>query len=122
MAIDEKDKSGIEIISAHKNGASKLIQEYCKSHNLSHKHFKIDDYLVFGPNAEKIRISSMLNYALENNGVIFAFWDGCSPSTEYAIQMALNRRMDGYIMNFTDMTFTDLLSLHDMQKRKESVI
>lgn len=116
MAIEEKSKTEIEIISAHVNGASSLILKYCREHNVPYKHFQIQDYLTFGGNAERIRISNMINYAVQDQGVMFAFWDGKSPNTESIIRTASNHRMDGYIMDFINISFTDLLSVHDLNK------
>jgi hypothetical protein len=119
-ALDGLDKPSVEVISRHTRGAAGLVIRYARERSLGLKVFDIKDWYALGNHAEKIRNSAMIEYATQDSGVMFAFWEGSSSTTDFMIKSAINHRMDGYVFNFLEMTLTDLLSLHDKQAKQSN--
>ncbi len=77
----------IEIVSGHAKGADTFGEEYAKTHDLPIAIFK-PDWKQYGRGAGPVRNREMLRYALEENPVVIAFWNGSSRGTKNMIDQA----------------------------------
>ena len=85
--------TNLEIISGGCRGADSIGEEYAKTRNILLTVFPAD-WDKYGRAAGPIRNKQMLNYALEENAVVVAFWDGKSRGTLNMIQAAKNANVD----------------------------
>lgn len=76
-----------EIVSGHAKGADTFGEEYAAMHELPVKIFK-PDWKKYGRAAGPIRNKEMLTYAVEENPVVIAFWNGESKGTKNMIEQA----------------------------------
>lgn len=77
----------IEIVSGHASGADSLAEEYAKRLGIALKIFPAD-WKRYGRAAGPIRNKQMLEYIMEGNPLIAAFWDGKSKGTKNMIEQA----------------------------------
>lgn len=70
----------IEIVSGHAEGADKLGEEYAKKHNIKCAVFPAQ-WEKHGRKAGPLRNTQMLEYAMKQEPVVVAFWDGQSRGT-----------------------------------------
>lgn len=83
----------IEIVSGHANGADKLAEEYAKRLGLELKVFPAD-WKKYGRAAGPIKNKEMLEYILEGDPIVVAFWDGQSRGTKDMISKAKEAGVD----------------------------
>lgn len=86
----------IEIISGHAKGVDTLAENYAKINNYPCKIFPAN-WDKYGKKAGPIRNSQMLKYALKENPIVIAFWDGKSRGTKNMIDQAKNKNVHTYI-------------------------
>ena len=83
--LSEYDSVGI--VAGHARGADTYGEEFAKIHGIKVSIFK-PDWKLYGRGAGPVRNRQMLKYALEENAVIVAFWDGASKGTKNMIEQA----------------------------------
>lgn len=88
-----------EIISGGCRGADKIGEEYAQTHKLTLKRFPAD-WEKYGRAAGPIRNRQMLDYALEENAIIVAFWDGKSRGTLNMITTAKKQNATVYVVKY----------------------
>lgn len=76
-----------EIVSGHAKGADTFGEEYAEANGVKVTIFK-PDWKKYGKAAGPIRNGQMLAYALENNPLVIAFWNGKSRGTKNMIEQA----------------------------------
>lgn len=87
------------IICGMARGADMQGYRLAKEFKLPLKEFPADWSL--GKRAGYIRNEQMAKYAHENeNGVLFAFWDGKSKGTKWMIELAKKYNLEVHIFNF----------------------
>lgn len=77
----------IEIVSGHAKGVDSFGEEYALINSLKVSVFK-PDWKKYGRAAGPIRNKEMYKYALEDNPMVIAFWDGSSKGTKSMIDIA----------------------------------
>ena len=77
----------VEIVSGHAKGADALAEEYAEQHGLKLSVFRAD-WKRYGKAAGPRRNQQMLEYAMEKEPVVVAFWDGRSRGTRNMIDQA----------------------------------
>lgn len=77
----------VEIVSGHAKGADMFGEEYGDLHGFKVSIFK-PDWKMYGRGAGPVRNRRMLEYALEEEAVVIAFWDGKSKGTKNMIDLA----------------------------------
>ncbi|MBR2788851.1 MAG: DUF2493 domain-containing protein [Erysipelotrichaceae bacterium] len=83
----EIPKDEIEIISGHARGADSLGEKYAEEKGLKCIVFPAD-WKKYGRAAGPIRNRQMLDYALEEEAHLVAFWNGESRGTKNMIDIA----------------------------------
>lgn len=91
----------IEIVSGHACGADSMAESYAKFHGLSLKIMPAE-WKKFGSAAGSIRNKQMLDYAVENEPVWVAFWDGQSKGTKDMIFKAQKANVDVNIFMYSN--------------------
>jgi len=85
----------IEIVSGTAKGVDRLGEQFAEE-----KHCKLAkfpaDWDRYGKSAGYRRNEQMAKYAKEDNGVLFAFWDGTSKGTMHMINIA---KEQGLVVN-----------------------
>lgn len=94
-----EDIKHIEIVSGGARGVDKLGELFAKEHNIKVKRF-IPDWECQGKSAGFKRNEQMALYAKEDNGVLFAFWDGISKGTNHMINLAKKHGLRVYVIKF----------------------
>ena len=89
----------IEIVSGHANGADKLGEEYAMLHGYSLKVFKAE-WSKYGRAAGPVRNKQMLQYILEANPVIIAFWDRKSRGTKNMIDQGRKAGVEVHVFSY----------------------
>ena len=79
----------IEIVSGNASGADTFGEKYAEKNGFEVKIFK-PDWKKYGRAAGPIRNREMLEYALAENAIVVAFWDGKSKGTKNMISQAQN--------------------------------
>ncbi|SFH76130.1 Protein of unknown function [Pseudobutyrivibrio sp. OR37] len=97
--VKELGIDNIEIISGHSSGADSLAELYAKKHNISLKIFPAE-WKKYGKAAGPIRNKQMLDYSLEEQSVLIAFWNGRSKGTRNMIERAKNEKTDIRIIHY----------------------
>ena len=82
--------SDIVVVSGCADGADKIGELFAQKHNIKVKKFPAD-WEKYGKTAGFIRNEQMANFALLENGILIAFWDGKSSGTKHMIQTARNK-------------------------------
>ena len=77
----------VELVSGHARGADMFAERYASEHNVPIAVFKAD-WEKYGRAAGPIRNRKMLEYALEEDAVVIAFWDGESRGTRNMVSQA----------------------------------
>lgn len=77
----------VEIVSGNAKGADAFGEEYALKNSLKLSVFKAN-WKKYGKAAGPIRNREMYHYALEDNAMIIAFWDGISKGTKNMIDIA----------------------------------
>ena len=88
----------IEFISGTANGADKLGEQYADYCNCNVIKFPADWSL--GKSAGYIRNKAMAEYAAQETGVLFAFWDGESRGTKHMIDLANKYGLEVHVINY----------------------
>lgn len=79
-------RADVEIISGTARGADQLGEQFANKYGLKLTKFPAD-WDKYGKSAGYIRNEEMAKYANEN-GILFAFWDGKSKGTNHMINLA----------------------------------
>ena len=87
-----------EIISGHAKGADTFGEEYAKLHGLKLTVFPAE-WKRYGKAVGPIRNKQMLLYALEENPVVIAFWNGTSRGTKNMITQARKANVEFHIVD-----------------------
>lgn len=77
----------IEIVSGHASGTDSLAEEYARRVGIELRIFPAD-WKRYGRAAGPIRNKQMLEYIMEGNPLVVAFWDGKSSGTKNMIELA----------------------------------
>lgn len=77
----------VEIVSGHAKGADTFGEEYALKNSLKVSVFK-PDWKKYGRGAGPVRNKEMYKYALEDEPMVIAFWDGESKGTKSMIDIA----------------------------------
>lgn len=80
-------RADIEIISGTARGADRLGEIFANKYGLKLTKFPAD-WNKYGKSAGYIRNEQMAKYAIKENGLLFAFWNGTSRGTKHMIDLA----------------------------------
>ena len=89
----------IEIISGHARGADSLGELFAKNNKLQLAKFPAQ-WDKYGKTAGFLRNREMANYALQETGVLFAFWDGQSRGTNHMINFSREKGLEVHVVQF----------------------
>lgn len=92
-------KDDVVIISGTARGADQLGERYARENNLMVKRFPAD-WDLYGKSAGPIRNKSMAEYAAQEQGVLFAFWNGKSKGTKSMINFAEKYGLDVHVVRY----------------------
>lgn len=76
-----------EIVSGHARGTDTFGEEFARAEGIRCSIFKAE-WSHYGKAAGPIRNREMLDYAMEENPVVIAFWNGRSRGTKNMIELA----------------------------------
>lgn len=96
---DVEAQADIEFISGTAKGADSLGEKFAKSRGYSLKFFPAD-WNKYGKAAGPIRNKQMAEYASEERGVLFAFWDGKSRGSKNMIELAKTYGLEVHIVKY----------------------
>ena len=96
-----EEYADIEIVSGHASGADKLAEAYAEKLGIALKVFPAD-WKKYGRAAGPIRNKQMLDYIIEGNPVVVAFWDGKSKGTKNMINQAKKQGVDCKIFMYSN--------------------
>jgi hypothetical protein len=89
----------IEIVSGHARGADSLGELFAKNNKLQLAKFPAQ-WDKYGKSAGYIRNREMADYALQETGVLFAFWDGQSRGTNHMINFSREKGLEVNVVQF----------------------
>ena len=89
----------IEIVSGHARGADSLGELFAKNNKLQLTKFPAQ-WDKYGKSAGFLRNREMANYALQETGVLFAFWDGQSRGTNHMINFSREKGLEVHVVQF----------------------
>lgn len=89
--------SEIEIISGCARGADTLGIRLADKNNITCKKF-LAQWDIYGKSAGYKRNIQMAEYAAEEDGVLFAFWDGESKGTKHMIDTAKKQGLQVFVI------------------------
>jgi hypothetical protein len=89
----------IEIVSGHARGADSLGELFAKNNKLQLAKFPAQ-WDKYGKSAGYIRNREMADYALQETGVLFAFWDGQSRGTNHMINFSREKGLEVHVVQF----------------------
>lgn len=89
----------IEIVSGHARGADSLGELFAKNNKLQLAKFPAQ-WDKYGKSAGFLRNREMANYALQETGVLFAFWDGQSRGTNHMINFSREKGLEVHVVQF----------------------
>lgn len=89
----------IEVISGMASGADRLGETFALTAGCKLTKFK-PEWEVHGKSAGFIRNSDMANYASEDKGVCFCFWDGRSKGTRHMINIAKKKKLETIVIKY----------------------
>ena len=92
-------KDDIEIVSGCARGADRLGEQFATKHNLVCAKFPAE-WDRYGKSAGYRRNAQMADYAIQETGVLFAFWDGSSKGTKHMIDLATTKGMNVNVVNY----------------------
>ena len=92
-------KDDIEIVSGCARGADRLGEQFATKHNLACAKFPAE-WDLYGKSAGYRRNAQMADYAIQETGVLFAFWDGSSKGTKHMIDLATAKGMNVNVVNY----------------------
>ncbi len=92
-------KDEIEIISGHARGADSLGERYAQEHDIKCTVFPAD-WKKYGRAAGPIRNKKMLEYAMEQQAGLVAFWNGESKGTKNMISIAEKAGIEVKIVHY----------------------
>lgn len=93
------DPNDIEIISGGARGADSLGERFARECQLKLKRFPAD-WDRYGKSAGYRRNAEMADYAKQETGVLFAFWDGQSRGTRHMINLATTKGLEVHVVKF----------------------
>lgn len=96
---DVEPQSDIEFISGTANGADALGEKFARSRGYSLRLFPAY-WNKYGKAAGPIRNKQMAEYASEEHGVLFAFWDGKSRGSKNMIELANTYGLEVHIVQY----------------------
>lgn len=97
--IGSFEHNQIEIISGTARGADRLGEQFSNSMNYNLVRFPAD-WDKYGKSAGYRRNAEMAKYASEEDGVLFAFWDGQSRGTKHMIDLANKYDLEVHVINY----------------------
>lgn len=89
----------VTIISGTARGADQLGEKFALEYKLDLIRMPAD-WNLYGKSAGYIRNKKMAEYAAEENGMLFAFWDGASRGTMHMIKLAQDNDLDVHIIKY----------------------
>lgn len=87
----------VEIICGECRGADLLGKQFAEKKNCKITFF-LADWNTYGKSAGPIRNEQMAKYAKEQNGILFAFWDGKSKGTKSMIDLSKKYQLEIHII------------------------
>lgn len=97
--LSKINRNQIEIISGGARGADTLGETFARRNDLKLTRFPAD-WDTYGKSAGFRRNAEMAKYAAEEQGMVFAFWDGQSKGTKHMIELGKNVGLSVYVINF----------------------
>lgn len=94
-----KENNNITIISGAAKGADQLGERFARKYRYNLKYFPAQ-WDMYGKSAGPIRNRKMAEYAAEERGVLFAFWDGKSRGTKSMIDLAKKYRLEVHVVRY----------------------
>ena len=89
----------ITIISGAAKGADQLGEKYARDNNIPITRFPAD-WNKYGLGAGPIRNKAMAEYAAQEQGVLFAFWNNKSKGTKNMINFAKKYGLEVHIIRY----------------------
>lgn len=89
----------IQFVSGTARGADKLGERFAQENGYEVKRFPAQ-WEIYGKSAGYRRNATMAEYAAQESGVLFAFWDGSSRGTMHMINLARGKGLDVHIVRF----------------------
>ena len=89
----------VVIISGTARGADALGERFAADNGLEIRLFPAD-WNKYGKSAGIIRNCEMANYAGQDTGILFAFWDGKSRGTKHMITVAKKRGLEVHVVKY----------------------
>lgn len=77
----------IEIVSGHCRGTDQLGERYARSHGFKIKYFPAE-WNKYGRSARPMRNRAMVQYAKDDDGFLFLFWNGKSKGSKSMLHEA----------------------------------
>ena len=97
----ESNPTGVKIqfVSGTARGADSLGERFAQENGYEIKRFPAQ-WEIYGKSAGYRRNATMADYAAQENGVLFAFWDGISKGTMHMINLAKGKELDVHVIRF----------------------
>ena len=95
----KENNDNVTIISGAARGADQLGERFARQHGYNLKCFPAQ-WDVYGRSAGPIRNKDMAEYAAEECGVLFAFWDGKSRGTKSMIDLAKKYGLEVHVVRY----------------------
>ena len=106
IANTNNDINKVRIVSGTARGADQLGEQYARACKYEVIQFPAD-WNRYGKSAGYIRNKAMAEYAAQETGVLFAFWDGESKGTKHMIDLAYKYGLDVHVINYNDLPEDD---------------
>lgn len=94
-----KENNNVTIISGAAKGADQLGERFARKYRYNLKYFPAQ-WDMYGKSAGPIRNRKMAEYAAEERGVLFAFWDGKSRGTKSMIDLAKKYGLEVHVVRY----------------------
>ena len=94
-----KENNNVTIISGAAKGADQLGERFARKYRYNLKYFPAQ-WDMYGKSAGPIRNRKMAEYAAEERGVLFAFWDGKSRGTKSMIDLAKKSGLEVHVVRY----------------------
>lgn len=95
----KENTNNVEIISGTARGADQLGERFANEYGYQIKRFPAN-WNLYGKSAGPIRNKSMAEYAAQEQGVLFAFWNGKSKGTKSMINFAEKYGLDVHVVRY----------------------